>query len=264
MTQPTTPYMETTRKFVEKTGKLAMPIARELGVSPTAIIGAVANEYDTRKQWGWGVQAGADVWARMSSFGPYPRIPKQRIEPSSGKPGVLRKIVNPFTIDIGPGNIRVDAAISMVQDYVERHKKTKKDPLGLLKYRNDYDSLVNDLLNFENPKASYAIAGLFLAEGQKLLKQKSRHAWDKLSPDQKDALLVTYFKIGKEQIERNIDKRLNAPNRSPGDFAYNPRGDGGQQHLNNADNLRKWLRMPRMDYPTTHLDTGPKQLTIDR
>ncbi|WP_136659165.1 hypothetical protein [Nitratireductor sp. XY-223] len=238
-----------------------MPVAKELGVSPTAIVGAVANEYDTRKKFNVGKQAIADGFANIWSF---EHLQSRKMKPSGGTPGIGYKIMSPRKIDVGPGNIRVDAAISMVQDYVKRYEGTKMDPLGLLKYRNDYNGLVDDLLNFENSRASYAIAGLFLAKGQKLLKRKSLQAWERLSPDQKDALLVTYYKIGEERIKRNIDKRLNPSNRSPESFAYNPRGDGSQQHLNNAENLKKWLKLPRLDYPVSSVGSERKIPNLSR
>lgn len=246
MVQPTSEYTDRTRKFVEKTGGLAVPVARELGVSPTAIVGAVANEYDTRKNVNRGKQAFADWWADRGSYRKYS---KQKIKPTGGHPTIPEKLRDRTKIDIGPGNIRVDTAIDLVQRYVQRHSGSGKDPLKLLKYKKDYDRLIDDLLEFDHPETSYAVAGLYLAQGKRLFRRMSNRAWDNLPPDQQDALLVTYYKLGEEQIARNIERRFAARGRPPKDFAFNPRGDGGQQHLNNVDNLKKWLKRRRVDYP---------------
>ncbi len=48
MAKPTSPFSSATRFFAETTGEQASNVALNVGISQNAIIGAVANEYDTR------------------------------------------------------------------------------------------------------------------------------------------------------------------------------------------------------------------------
>jgi len=48
MAEPTTPFTSETLYFIERSAPVADVIAQKLGVSVNALLGAVANEYDTR------------------------------------------------------------------------------------------------------------------------------------------------------------------------------------------------------------------------
>ncbi len=55
----------------------------------------------------------------------------------------------------------------------------------------------------------------------------------------KDALRVTYYKVGEKTLSRNIDQRIARSRRKKEQFDFDPHGDGGQQHLNNLEEIRK-------------------------
>lgn len=233
MAEPTTKFTTATRYFVSETGAKAASIAKLLGVSQLAIVGAVANEYDTRYNYdifftfhGQLPQKFGDWWVEGADF--HEELVENYKAVKSGSPNPGSKLGNHIQMDIGPGNIRIETAIDLIRGYVSLFDGTGNDPLDLLKYGDNYPSLVADLLDFKDPTATYAVAGLYLSVAQEFFLEKAPSAWDAMTEDERDALLVTYYKLGGDRIEKNINKSILASTENSTQYKYNPRGDGGQ------------------------------------
>lgn len=242
MAEPSSIFTDRTKQYIERVAPWAKEAADRLNIPAAAILGAVANEYDTRFNpdlafglRGGAAQAFADWWSAGSS---HDEISEDFGDRESGK-SAASKFWHPAKIDIGPGNIRVETAIDLLKDYLVSHEADGQDPLQLRQYENDYGKLANDLLDFDQPKATMAFAGLMVAKADDFFKGKNAAAWDRLSDDEKDALRVTYYKLGPKALSKNIDPKIAETERAGADFVFNPYGDGGAQHLKNVEAIKQ-------------------------
>lgn len=217
---------------------LADQYASRFGVSKYAIIGAVANEYDARYAYsvldgrGAYLQALTDQlasWRNTSSSAIEDYYIKYQFDMNAGVDvnSGSYKLFNPAATDIGPGNIRISTAIALVQSVYADEIRTGADSSGLARYNGHYDNLVSDLLNFDNPAASYQFAAAYLKQGESFFRGKSDAAWQQLTPAQQEALLVTYYKVGPKLLSVTIDQRLAEAAQTGATFTFNPNGDGG-------------------------------------
>ena len=138
-------------------------------------------------------------------------------------------------MDVGPGNIRVETAIDLLKEYDAEHIAKADDPLHLAKYVDHYDTLLKDLSDFDKTDTTFAFAALKVRNADRFFFDKDSTAWNRISDDVKDALRVTYYKMGEKTLSRNIDQRIARSRRKKEQFDFDPHGDGGQQHLNNLE-----------------------------
>jgi hypothetical protein len=128
-------------------------------------------------------------------------------------------------LDVGPGNIKIRTAISMLQNYNRMFPDS--DPLDLKRYNDHYDLLARDLKNRDSD-ATFKIAGLVAREGQDFYRQAMTPVrWAALSEEQRAALLTKYYAVGKERLEDDFIKQGgNAVT-----YAPNFSGDGSDMYL---------------------------------
>lgn len=268
MAEPTSSFTVETWVYIATYGGVAQRYADAYGVSPLAVMGAVANEHDTRfnRDLVFDSRGGVGQWIGdqlSQKWGPgdfsHSDIANYYDQYKSGEN--TSKLRNPVAVDVGPGNIKISTAIDIVNRYNDEYGKTNFDTLGLIKYRNRYDFLISDLLSFSKPDASFAITSAYLKDGVSFFASKDRVAWNRLTADQRDALLVTYYKVGPDVLGRNIDARMSAAVKEGRVFEFNPNGDGGAQHLKNVGaikNLVEGSGSPAVSLPHPSQTSNPK------
>lgn len=247
MAEPTTRFTGNTQWFISEYGYLAKDYSRLYNVSPYAVVGAIANEYDTRfnsdlyfTMRGFFAQKVGDAFSLQWDGQPFSHAELITSYNDFNSGLNLSKWTNPVAVDVGPGNFKVATAIEIIRAYSKEHKGTGRDPLGLLKYSDSYDKLVLDLVSFKDPTTSFALTAAYIKQGESFFISKDPAAWNRLSSDEKDALLVMSYKLGPETLGKNIDARIASAQQNGEQFDFNPHGDGGQQHLNNADIIKKY------------------------
>lgn len=236
--QPATKFTGETRKFITRHAATAQRVADKLGVSRNAVIGAVANEYDTRHN----PDLAADVRGALQGTGDWwvsGNTHQQLLDYYNAikvrEPDWWQKPLNAASMDVGPGNIRVETAIDLLREYDAEHIARGDDPLHLAKYVDHYDTLLKDLSDFDKTDTTFAFAALKVRNADRFFFDKDSTAWNRISDDVKDALRVTYYKMGEKTLSRNIDQRIARSRRKKEQFDFDPHGDGGQQHLNNLE-----------------------------
>jgi hypothetical protein len=255
MAEPTSKFQPETLDFIARNARAVDRIAKILGVPPELLIGAVANEHDTRfnpdlfwKGTGPIVQKLGDVAATVDLLNREP-IDHEDIDQNyhalrKGERNSFGKLGNPATVDVGPGNIRISTAIDLLHEYAEQHPVHEDDPLELKKYLGHYDALRDDLLKFDKPETTLALAGLMTRKAAPFFESIDSAAWRRLAPEQQHALGVMYYKMGPQTLEKNINERRRKLNGAV--FSFNPHGDGGEQHLNNLRGINNALRIGRI------------------
>ena len=174
----------------------------------------------------------ADYFARANT------LPRTTL----GNPGFEHRLANPVFFDVGPGNIKIRTAISMLQNYSRMFPDS--DPLDLKRYNDRYDLLVRDLKNPDSD-TTIKIAGLVAREGHDFFaKAMTPQRWAALSDDQRAAALTKYYAVGKERMEDDFAKRGGDPRTYTPDFNgdgsdmyfYQPEGDApsNPERLKNA------------------------------
>jgi hypothetical protein len=166
---------------------------------------------------------------------------------------------NVFTqLDIGPGKIRIDLAIDMVNRYLAAN--SDNDVLSFKKYQGHYDQLFYDL--YDDPSLTVKLAALVIKDGQDYFTGKGvptyfngtditydhqRYSsaieqWNAYTPEQRSALLVKYYAVG--------PKALTAEGRDKGFLSYDLDTHGSNITLfqSNLDELRQALKK-RGRYP---------------
>lgn len=244
--QPATKFTGETRKFIARQAATAQRVADKLRVSRNAVIGAVANEFDTRhnpdltlSSRGGTAQAASD-WSALRAD--HQEIADNYNAIKADNPNVGGKLTNPAMIDVGPGNIRIETAIDLLKGYQAEHAASGDDPLDLNKYVGHYDLLAEDLADFDNTDTTFALAALKVRNADTFFIGKDSVAWNRTSDDVKDALRITYYKLGEKTLSKNIDRRIRASKRNRVQFDFDPHGDGGRQHLNNLEEIFEAVR----------------------
>jgi hypothetical protein len=145
-----------------------------------------------------------------------------------GNPSRAERLANPVFFDVGPGNIKIRTAISMLQNYNRMFPDS--DPLDLKRYNDRYDLLLRDLKNPDRD-TTIKISGLVAREGQDFFtRAMTPQRWAALSEDQRAAALTKYYAVGKERMEDDFAKRGGNPNSYTPDF----NGDGSDMYFINA------------------------------
>jgi hypothetical protein len=163
----------------------------------------------------------ADYFARSNTPGGIVSLPP----PLDMFNKYLRPVINPALFDIGPGNVKIRTAISMLQNYDQMFPDS--DPLNLKRYNQRYDLLVRDLKDPDS-NTTVKIAGLVAREGQDFfLNAMTPQRWAALSDDRRAALLTKYYAAGKERMQDDFVSKGGNPNTYTPDF----NGDGSDIYL---------------------------------
>jgi hypothetical protein len=142
----------------------------------------------------------------------------------------LNALWNPALFDVGPGNIKIRTAISMLQNYSQMFPDS--DPLNLKRYNQHYDLLVRDLKDPDS-NTTVKIAGLVAREGQDFfVNAMTPQRWAALSDDRRAATLTKYYAVGKERMQDDFARKGGNPNTYTPDFS----GDGSDIYLHRPAN----------------------------
>jgi subtilisin-like proprotein convertase family protein len=247
MAEPTSPFTQETTDFIARNAVEAEAVAKELGLSANALMGAVANEHDTRfnQDLIFDSRGGTLQWAAdalVAQFADNEDIIDNYNNLKRGIANPGGKLNNFAMIDVGPGNIRIETAIDVLNDYLVAHPDDGDDPLSLKQYRGDYYKLAMALEDFVTTDATFAIAGLVIAKADHFFSSKDQAAWGRLTADEQDASRVMFYKIGPDRLSQNIDRRIIDARQNGIQFDFNPHGDGGQQHLNNVNAINNAMK----------------------
>ncbi len=143
-------------------------------------------------------------------------------------------ISHPMLFDVGPGNIKLRTAISLLDNYNAQYK-SDDDFLDLNKYSGNLPQFISDLRNSNSPVTAN-VAGLLASEATQFYQRHmTPTAWNYLTDDQKAAAVTQYYVRGPEKLTQEADgQEFWFPDFSkPGSSFYN--------HKDNADVLRAAL-----------------------
>ena len=149
----------------------------------------------------------------------------------TGAPSEADKILHPSLIDAGPGNFKIKTAIDLVVEYADDYPS-----LGFDVYLNDYASLVEDLMDDDNPLTAQLYGVYMKEEAEAWFIENNAYGeqWDDLPQTYKDALLITFTNRGKESMEKIL------PEAGSG-LPFEPQPgltvSGGINHFLNASNI---------------------------
>jgi len=214
----------------------ANEVGQVLGVSPNAVLGSVAEEFNSRissnlfSNLGPVVQGLADLTSRVYSHVELAQNYEQSLSFSSEQllsRSWLFKYQNPVLIDVGPGNISIRTAITLLRNYLQDNPSS--DPLNLRRYENNYD-LLTKYLNDIYSSTTISISGLMAREAQSFYENRASAAWEQASQTERDALTVVYYKRGLEVMTGLADAA------DASGVEFRPAiSHGGQRHTANAD-----------------------------
>ncbi|MBB3444229.1 hypothetical protein [Rhizobium sp. BK379] len=248
MAEPVSLFTGATTDFIVRNAFRADDVSKKLGISANALMGAIANEHDTRfnqdlifDMRGGTIQASADAF--LAGFFNNQDIIDNYNNLKIGVTNAFGKFGNPAMMDVGPGNIKIATAIDVLNDYLAAHQGLSEDPLNLRQYDRNYYKLAMDMEDFVTTDATFAIAGLVIAKADNFFRSKDPAAWSRLTSDEQDAARVMFYKIGPDILSQTIDRRIADANQAGARFDFNPRGDGGQQHLNNLGLINAGMQL---------------------
>ncbi len=182
--------------------------ASSLGLSATAIAGAMAKERDAyarhpdRNLW-FDQRAQGNLFSHDVIVNQLSLVQGLGIADSSN---LASKFLFSVLVDVGYGNFKFSTAIRLLEKYNTVWYPTS-DPLDLKQlYNNDYRRLLTDLLNEDSP-ATAKFYGLMIKEADAFFAANvNADYWNNLSPEMKDALRITYTNFGMEKMEEKRDE----------------------------------------------------------
>jgi hypothetical protein len=142
--------------------------------------------------------------------------------------------LHPMLFDVGPGNIKLRTAISLLDNYSAKYKGGD-DFLGLNKYNGNLPQFIGDLRDPKNTLTAN-LAGLLASEATQFYQRHmTPTAWNYLTDDQKAAAITQYYVRGPEKLTQEASGQdFWFPDFSkPGSSFYN--------YKDNADVLRAAL-----------------------
>ena len=156
--------------YVAKHEQTIKSTASALGVSETAIAGAMAEEFDSYVK-SPAINHSTDGYA-LEQLTSHDQIANDahRVNSSgeadamdSGFRSKSLKFGDPVLMDIGASNVKISSAVRLLENYVDRYIANGEDPLDLSGYQNDYVRLINDLVDHESV-LSTKVTGLMIEE----------------------------------------------------------------------------------------------------
>lgn len=161
--------------------------------------------------------------------------------------GVYEKRDNPVLNDISSYNIKLHAAIRLIDKYSAQHPND--DPLNLKHYKQDYPSLAKDMV--ADKPVVVAVAGLALQEAKQYFDKNvtDKAWWNEQTQAYKDAVYVTFYNNGPKSIEKNRSATVSSGH----DYHPSPGGEksGGLNHLYNAEVITQFVG-GSIDYNRSH------------
>jgi hypothetical protein len=192
------PYKGETFDVVRRLRRHILRVSKRLGVSPVAVAGSIADEYNImRSDW-----KGARLWFDRGLDWALQHPMREFMFDWSVRLGSSSKFFNATRHDIGVGNINVATARSV---YDEFRSCYPDDPIDMREFvdddRTDWKELVDFALTDEG---TVVIAALVIKKAQGELAPYLHGR----SPEIQDALLVTYYKQGPTRLLGHFKERL--------------------------------------------------------
>jgi len=237
-------------RFVASKADCIKKVARILGVSENALAGCLAEENSTYNDCLMGyVDKGFGYKTLFSPISYHTHEQWKRNYDSCVSAGIadrsrsdfqerLDKLLNPVLACVGPFNTTMFSAITLLEKYLKEYPAS--DPLDIKHYANGrYEKLAENLGRAESD-AAVRFAGLMIKEAQDFYSEKAdASSWQSLSQVERDGLMVTYFKVGKAEMEDRYEKRIRKSE------IYQPHlggeGEGGSDHVYNSRAIGKAL-----------------------
>lgn len=138
------------------------------------------------------------------------------------------KLSHPTLIDLGEGNFKMATAIRLIQIY-----PAEAALLGLDIYANNYANLANAIVD-SNSGVTAKLYGLMIKEADDWFIAHNAYGadWATLPTEIKDALYVTYVNLGPTAMQKRFEETT--PNGAPYEPLPGPNETGGLNHLRNA------------------------------
>jgi hypothetical protein len=206
------PFDEKTYEFLGKNKDAINGAADKFGVSPEAVAGAMGDEYNRSNFF----DKYQDEYVK--AFGSLEKIEDQI---KAGVPKGFMGKKNVAGHDIGPGNIRVKTLHQMFVDRVEKgdlNDKLKKAMDGVIDSKASRDEQWKQYVEYATtPEGTATLASAHLEDAA----AKLAPHMEGLSQEEKDAVLVTYYKQGPDylkkyqgKVSQYTDKKAGADSKS--------------------------------------------------
>ncbi len=202
--------------------------AKETGVPPEAIAGAMLDENTKiRGRYLGLVDAGQDWLTGTLAFKPESALSydhlKNYVDSTPVDKRIRDSLTNPSMWDVGPYNINAALGLELFQKYVLDPKASNSLKRLTLEGLSPKSSPQDKWQKFVercllDPKGGAYVAAIVMRDGAKELKASMQGA----GPEEKAALLVTYFKQGPETMQRLYARRV----KETGDTSYIKPGEG--------------------------------------
>ncbi len=240
------PYSPSALKYLSDHANYINLVAGSLGVSPLSVAAGIGREqtlesdyykYDpvrvlgnpTVKSWklnGLMEKSDQDIRAEYNAT--------NKLDPETLMYPNYSAVRHPMLFDVGPGNIKLRTAISLLDNYNAQFQ-AENDFLGLNKYVGNLPQFIGDLRD-PNNNLTANVSGLLASEATQFYKDHmSPEGWDFLTGDQKAAAVTQYYVRGPEKLTQEAaGQNYWFPDFSkPGSSFYN--------YKDNADVLRSAL-----------------------
>jgi hypothetical protein len=182
------PYSDSTFAVIASIADTIKEFSQRHGVPPIAVAGSIADEFNTRK----GIRSAAD-WFQDRILLNY--MPNFFIEVDNWF-GFNTKWLNATKHDLGKGNIKLETAKQIYDQYKSTFKKSDMD----------YSDLVDYILT---DRGTVHIATLVI----KKAKQELDRYLENYPEEVKEAVYVTYYKQGPSYLQRFLQARAQDPDR---------------------------------------------------
>lgn len=211
-------YNEDILKYSEHVKPNAACVAETLdlknrfGVTDAAITGSILEEYADRhkskldefRQWRADIASQLINQTQLGIKEEYEFL-KEHDEIRKSVGDGWDKLNYPTMIDLGPGNVQLYTAISLLDEYNAKHPKD--DPLQIKQYNDDYRGLLVHLVEGTHGTTE-KFAGLMI-ERVAEWNEKNTANWNQLSTEEKNATAVAGFRFGIETLDAKRENAIN-------------------------------------------------------
>lgn len=199
-------FSEEAFQYIKKQSKEIINISKIVGVSSGAVAGALLEENDSYNKES--VKKILDDIIELGLAGNLATKYEDWVyKEATGDYGLIKKS-NPVFWDIGPANIQIGTAVSIIQ----RTPNELLEKLDLVKHKNisskGIQKLSEDLI-LDKDNISAKIYALYIKEAERFFIDNKAYGndWEKLPQEYKDSLYITYVNFGENKIKSIRDAR---------------------------------------------------------